>query len=170
MRKRSKRKVREASRLISPVEHQTLGMGPNMSLQMLLMGQGSEQDIHNVIGLLNLGSALAFLARNDALQVLIQGAQDACSTIIEAEQNEVEDRVYSVPEDIKAPLLEGFLHVDRIIALTTRQRLLEAAEYVRAVLERRITENKTTGKPNEQDLIRLGDTKPNSLDETTSVA
>lgn len=136
-------------------------MAPNMSLAMLLMGQGSQQDVHNVIGLLNLGSALAYLAKNNAMQQLVHAAQDVCSVMMESGPRDTENQMFAVPEELKAQLIAGFMRIDRIIALTTQQRLFDAADYVRAVLEHRIQTKSATGGPCEQDLIRMGvDTQP----------
>ena len=149
MRKRSHRKVRNASPLISPQDHEKLVMAPNMSLAMLLMGKGSEQDVHNVIGILNLGSALACLSNNQGFEHLIHLAQDVCSTIIEAESSENADGSYAVPDDLRLALIEGFQRVDRIIALTSRQRLLEAAKNVHAVLAQKLALKEDSVTPSE---------------------
>ena len=128
MKKKSRRTIRPSSAIIPPYAHTDLVTGPRFSLTALLANKGTIEDLHRVTGLLNIGSALALLAKNTPLQALVSKAQDVCLEV--AANHQREGGAFSIPDEKSLIIKTAVNQIDRRIGVTTKNRLYEAVKLV----------------------------------------
>lgn len=124
MRKKSPRKARPVSHLLSPEQHERIIIGPRMHLTLLCSGQGTKEHVVTVAAAFNIGVALAHLSKNTALQNLFENAQKRLLGALTANDEIV------LPEDVASDLKAAFNQLDRYIGIQHGMALIKAIEFI----------------------------------------
>ena len=124
MRKKSPRKPRPVSRLLSPPQHERIIIGPRLHLTLLCSGHGTREHAVTVAAAFNIGVALAHLSNNAALQNLFETAQKRLLGALTANEEIV------LPEDVAVDLKAAFNQLDRYIGIQHGRALIKAIEFI----------------------------------------
>lgn len=129
MRKQCKRKIRPLAKLLAPSQHNDLMMGPLMHLELICLGTGTREHARSVAGLLNIGTALAYLAKRKVLYTNLQG----CLTILQAAVLRSEPLV--ITEDDQARLRYVCTELEGYMSLQHKSKLISALEFIEHALK-----------------------------------
>ena len=135
MRKRSSRTVRPVAKYMTPRQSQQVVLNARMGLELLCQGTATEAHLQAILGFLNLGSALFFLAEEEDLMMEVERAQ-----VVLAGLRSGESVVYALPEgEARTQVLAVFNFVDEFVRKQTLPALQRAFDFLCRVLARRGT-------------------------------
>jgi hypothetical protein len=124
MRKHSARKIRPASKLLTPEKHERLMLTPRLCLTLLLQGTAQRIHVETILSIFNIGISLAKLSGQRAMQNNYQHAQELLCSAARG------------PEPLCSPeadldfLKKAFNQLDRYIGIQHEHKVARALDFI----------------------------------------